>query len=147
MAGFLELLGLGKQAGDVIASPIEALGNVFDKLFTSDEEKLQAQAVLEKIAQQPQELQNEINKLEAQSKSWFVAGWRPAIGWVCATSLFTYYVPQFTMASILWTRACWNAQELVAYPVSQIDGLMQLVLAMLGLAAYRTIEKLSNKTK
>ena len=32
-----------------IKEPIDALGNTLDKLFTSDEEKLQAEAVLEKL--------------------------------------------------------------------------------------------------
>jgi hypothetical protein len=53
--------------GQAIASPVEAVGNVFDKLFTSDEEKLQAQAVLEKLRQHPGELQVELNKIEGGS--------------------------------------------------------------------------------
>lgn len=145
--GILAFLGLGKQAGDAIASPIDAIGNVFDKLFTSDEERAQAEFVMEKLRQRPQELQSEINKLEAQHRSIFVAGWRPAIGWVLAISLGTYYIPQFTLASVLWVKLCWTAQELVKYPVESIAGLMELVLAMLGMAGYRTIEKLNSKTK
>ena len=73
--------------GDTIASPITAIGNVFDKLFTSDEERLKAQAVLDKLAQYPAELQVELNKVEAQHRSIFVAGWRPAIGWICCLGL------------------------------------------------------------
>jgi len=41
---------------------------------------MQAQAVLDKIAQKPTILQAEINKIEAKHRSLFVAGWRPAIG-------------------------------------------------------------------
>ena len=33
------------------------------------------------------ELQAEINKLEAQHRSIFVAGWRPFIGWICGFAL------------------------------------------------------------
>ena len=32
--------------------------------------------------------QIEINKIEAASSNWFVAGWRPFVGWVCGVSLF-----------------------------------------------------------
>ena len=52
--GLLDFLGMGKAAGDAIASPVEAVGNVFDKLFTSDEERANAEAVMAKIRQQPQ---------------------------------------------------------------------------------------------
>ena len=31
--------------------------------------------------------QLEINKAEASSTSWFVAGWRPMVGWVCGLGL------------------------------------------------------------
>lgn len=145
--GFLEFLGLGKQAGDAIASPIEAIGNALDKILTSEEEKLQGQAVLQKLLQHPQELQAEINKLEAQHRSTFVAGWRPAIGWVLALSLGLYYIPQFATAAYLWIWACFRAGMVVAFPVSEISGLMELVLAMLGMGTLRTVEKLTNKTK
>ena len=65
-----------------LAQPIEAIGNVLDKLFTSDDEKLSRQEALARLAQQPAMAQIEINKIEAAHRSVFVAGWRPFIGWV-----------------------------------------------------------------
>ena len=38
------------------------------------------------------ELQAEINKVEAQSRSVFVAGWRPFIGWVCGVAFAFHYI-------------------------------------------------------
>lgn len=143
--GFLSKI-FGGVAGDAIAAPVEAVGNVLDKLFTSDQEKLVAAQVMEKIKQHPQELQVEINKLESQHRSIFVAGWRPFIGWVCGLSLATYYIPQFTLAAVLWTRACWMAKALAPYPV-EATGLLELVLAMLGMATIRTVEKLGKVSK
>ena len=35
--------------------------------------------------------QMEVNKVEAAHKSLFVAGWRPAIGWVCALGMFSNF--------------------------------------------------------
>ena len=55
------------------AEPIEAVGNVLDALFTSDKERLGKQAILARIAQQPQLVQTEINRTEAGHKSLFVA--------------------------------------------------------------------------
>lgn len=147
--GFLaQLFGMtAADAGRTIATPIEALGNVFDKLFTSDEEKAQAQAVLAKLAQRPGELQVELNKIEAQHRSIFVAGARPFIMWVCGISLAFYYIPQFVLAAIIWARMSWDMQTLVPYPVGQISGLMELTIAMLGLGAMRTIDKAIGTSK
>ena len=139
----LGFLGLGKQAGDAIASPLNAVGNTLDKLFTSDEERAQADAVMEKIRQQPQILQTEINKLEAQHRSIFVAGWRPFIGWVCGFAMLWKYM----LSDIaIWITVTW-------YPsvkVPELGGTQELItilLALLGMAGYRTIEKAKKLSK
>ena len=62
---------LDKLLGGAAAQPIEAVGNVLDKLFTSAEEKLDKQALLTKLAQQPHLAQIELNKVEAQHRSTF----------------------------------------------------------------------------
>ena len=36
--------------------------------------------------------QLEVNKVEAASKSMFVAGWRPAVGWTCCIALLSNYI-------------------------------------------------------
>ncbi len=146
MAGLFEFLGLGKAAGDAIATPVEAIGNVLDKLFTSDDERQAADLVLQKLAMRPGELQTEINKLEAQHRSVWVAGWRPGIGWVCALALFFYYVPQFILATVLWWKACWATGALEAYP-ADASSLLELVLALLGMATIRSVEKLGRVAK
>ena len=133
------------SVGDV-ASPINAIGNAFDKIFTSDEERLQANAVLEKLKQHPAELQVEINKIEAAHRSVFVAGWRPFIGWVAGVSLGLYFIPQYIVASYLWTSISLDKNAIQSYPVSA-DGLLELVLAMLGMAGLRTFDKLTGKSK
>lgn len=132
MLGFLT--GLFSKSG---ASPIEAIGEVLDKLFTSDEEKAQAAIVLEKLRQHPNELQAAITKVEASHRNMFVAGARPCIIWVCAIGLaFTFIVnPIFQ----------WFTGELG--PNLPMDYIIDLVYALLGLGAYRTVEKLGGKTK
>lgn len=134
------LTGLG-------AAPVDALANLFDRLFTSDDERAQAAIVLEKLRQHPLELQVELNRLEAQHRSVFVAGWRPAIGWVCAMALGCYYLPQFALAALLWLRLAWAAEALPPYPVTEIAGLTELVVALLGLAGLRTVEKAAGKAR
>jgi len=125
-----------KLFGGAAAEPIDALGSAVDKIFTNDEERMQAQAVLDKIAQKPAILQAEINKIEAQHRSLFVAGWRPAIGWVCAIGLA---FPFILNPLIEWAGG--------TGPKIPMDQLMELVVALLGLGTLRTFEKLAGRAK
>ncbi len=125
---------------------IEAAGGVLDNLFTSDEERAEAKRLMQEIRQRPQAAQWEINLAEAKHRSVWVAGWRPAIGWICAASLAAYYIPQFVLASFLWVRFCLEQGQRVAYP-ADIGGLMELVLVLLGSMSLRTIEKFGKVTK
>ena len=138
------LFGGGGQA---VATPVDAVGNALDKLFTSDEEKAQAALVMEKLRQQPGALQVELNKVEAAHASVFVAGWRPAMGWVAAIAMGFYYIPQAAVLSWMWTRQVVLDGKLVPFPLGAFDALWELVIAMLGLGAMRTVEKLTGKTK
>lgn len=79
--------------------------------------------------------QSDVNKVEAASTSVFVAGWRPAIGWVCAAA----YAFQFLLRPLLqWGSA------FIGHPIQLPgldDALTQLTYGMLGMGAMRTIEK------
>lgn len=88
--------------------------------------------------------QVELNKAEAQHPSVFVAGWRPAIGWVCAISLFTYYVPYCLAAVCIWIYQCVQHSTLLERPDLNIADLIGLVSAMLGVSIPRTIEKIKD---
>lgn len=123
-------------------SPISAVGNALDKLFTSDEERAQAAAVMEKLQQQPHILQAEINKLEAQHRSIFVAGWRPWIGWVCGSSFAYVWICRPVIADI--AALFGKHPEFVAIDTASM---MQLVIALLGLGGLRTFEKFGGKAK
>lgn len=133
---------LGGLLGAGAAAPVEAVGNVLDRLFTSDEERAAAAAVMEKLRQNPGELQTELNRVEAAHRSVFVAGWRPAVGWVCAAGVAWAYLghPLF-----LWAAALWFPQ--LQPPAIRTDTLMELVLAMLGMAGLRSLDKAAGRTR
>ena len=128
---------LSTLLGSTAAEPIEALGNVFDKVFTSDEERMKAEAVLKRIAQQPAILNLELNKIEAQHRSIFVAGWRPFLGWVCGVGLLFAFIVNPLLERFV-------AGDPINVPT---DIMMELVIAMLGLAGLRTVEKIQGKSK
>ncbi|MFZ5609771.1 MAG: 3TM-type holin [Pseudomonadota bacterium] len=121
---------------------VTAIGNVFDRLFTSEEEKAQAAAVLARIRQEPFLLQAEINKVEAAHRSLFVAGWRPFIGWVCGLGFLWAFIGHPVFA---WVVALAGLEA--TPPAILTDDMMELVLALLGLGALRTAEKLSGRVK
>jgi hypothetical protein len=81
--------------------------------------------------------QVEINKIEAASPNLFIAGWRPAVGWVCAAGLAVSLVvgPLFAWGSAL-------ARHPMQQPSMPLDTTMALVTSMLGVAGMRTYEKL-----
>jgi len=123
--------------GSAAAEPITAVGNVLDKLFTSDDEKLEKSIIMTRLAQQPNLAQVELNKVEAGHRSIFVAGWRPAIGWVCAAGLFLTFIVNPILQ--------WFTGE--PGPALPNDIILELVLALLGLGALRTVEKMNGRAK
>lgn len=77
-----------------------------------------------------------INQVEAGSTRLFVAGWRPFIGWICGAALGFKYIggPLLLMIG----QAAGFAVEL---PDLGVSDLMPVLMAMLGLGAMRTYEK------
>ncbi len=139
------LLGLGPKE---VAAPIEAVGNVIDKLFTSDDERLTAEALLTRLAQQPGLAQVELNKVEAGHRSIFVAGWRPSIGWVCSLALLYNFILR-DLANYwmdIGASAGWWL-PVVHPPALQMETLTTVLLSLLGLGALRTVEKVRGVSK
>lgn len=136
--GLLSIFGVGEAV-----SAITAIGNVVDELWTSEDEKLTHQEVLTRLAQQPHLAQVELNKVEAQHRSVFVAGWRPAIGWVCAAGIAYHFLVH---PLIMWIFII-TWPELTPPPGIEFAPLMTLVLSLLGLGSLRTVEKSQGKAK
>lgn len=83
------------------------------------------------------ELQAEINKVEAQNRSMFVAGWRPFIGWVCGFAFAFHYIVMPLLLAYTDIK-----------PVEfDTNSLFTVLMGMLGLGGLRTYEKLKDKTK
>ena len=128
---------LGSLFGGGIAEPIKAIGNIIDDVYTSDEEKLSKKEAMARLEMKPHMVQTEINKVEAQHRSPFVAGWRPFIGWVCGAGLgMSFIVNPF----IQWITGRPG-------PEMPLDAMMTLVTALLGLGAMRTFEKMNGRSK
>ena len=90
----------------------------------------------ERHAQELAKGQLEVNKVEAAHKSLFVAGWRPAIGWICglgmASNFIVIPIANFVLALTGST---------ILIPLLDTGEMMPVLMGMLGLGAMRTYEK------
>ena len=122
------------------------IGNVLDKIIPDNNAKEQAKQQIEKAlidnAAQINLTQAETNKIEAAHRSIFVSGWRPFLGWVSGFGFAWVFVAS---PVIRWILALNEIN--VTLPELQTDVLMELTLAMLGLASLRTWEKSKGLTK
>jgi len=129
---------IGKMLGGGIIEGATGVANIVDKFMETPDEKRAAEIVNRKLQQRPDELQTEINKIEAGHRSMFVAGWRPAVGWICVFALGWGWI----IAPIL--QFIWPDK---AMPAIEIGQAISLVMALLGMGALRTYEKQSSISK
>jgi hypothetical protein len=126
---------------------IPVLGNLMDRLFPDPKAAADAKLEVMRLAQsgelaqlnadlQMSQGQMEINKVEAASSSLFVAGWRPAIGWVCGAA-FAFKFIVGPAAVVLMAMA----GHPIALPVFDFTEMSTILMGMLGLGALRTVEK------
>jgi hypothetical protein len=80
--------------------------------------------------------QMEINKIEAASPHWFVAGWRPFVGWVCGSALAYAAIIEPLMRFIAKIFGYSGT-----FPVIDTEITMQVLLGMLGLGVMRSRDK------
>ncbi len=109
-----------------------------DHLFASKEERAQAELEERKLDLEQSRQQTEIDTQEARSRSVFVAGWRPFIGWICAIGLAWKFI-LFGFVHMILSLA---GQDPSILPVPDTNDMMTLVLGMLGLGGMRSYEKL-----
>ena len=129
---------------------VQAVGQIADDLITTDKERLDAELELRRLGLEERKVeadlvrgQLDVNRAEAASSSLFVAGWRPAIGWVGAVALgyqFLFY------PLLVWAWALLQARGLVSAglqppPMLDTDALWVMLSGMLGIAGLRTAEK------
>ena len=133
----------------LISGLFSAAQSLIERFFPDPEKKAAAQLELLKMQQTGElaqlasetdlaKLQIQVNVEEAKSTNWFVAGWRPGIGWVCGAGL--------AYAALVEPFARFIAKVWFGYtgefPVISTDLTLQILMGMLGLTAARSIEKI-----
>ncbi|GIX17716.1 MAG: hypothetical protein KatS3mg119_1902 [Rhodothalassiaceae bacterium] len=120
----------------VISDIIQAIAKPIDDLVGDTDLKRKLKAEIQGQLFQLDMAQIAVNQQEAAHKSLYVAGWRPFIGWVCGVAIAWAFLGQHVAE---WAVAIWAPGTPI--PEVESDRLMELVLAMLGMAGLRTYEK------
>jgi len=142
--GFFAKL-LGQAGAETARGVLDGVGDLATKIRGAITGELppEMQFTLEKLAGEADQIkvkgQLDINLAEAQSSSLFVAGWRPFIGWVCGLSLAWNYLLH---PLIVWVMIYQGKKG--SPPPLDLTELMPIVLGLLGLGVYRTIEKVKD---
>jgi len=133
----------------VISGLFSAAQSLIERFFPDPEKKAAAQLELLKMQQNGDlaqlaaetdlaKLQVQVNLEEAKSANWFVAGWRPFIGWICGCGLaYAALVEPFArFAAKVWFGYAGD------FPVIDTDLTLQVMMGMLGLGAMRSAERI-----
>lgn len=133
---------------DAIAAVAKVGGSLIDRLVPDtnarEAEKAAFDLEVQKELNAALSDQREINKVEAGSASIFVAGWRPAVGWLCVITLAYQWIFAPTVS---WLFVA-TGHDLIPLPVLGKDDAQTLLYALLGIGSLRTIDKMGgNDTK
>lgn len=129
--------------GSILGDLIKPVTDIVSEVVVDKDKKKQLEFEIAKLVDQADaryhdELmgQIEVNKVEAAHSSIFVAGWRPFIGWVGGFGLaYSFLLGPFIE---FIARAEGYVGEM---PMPDSGQLMTLVMAMLGVGAMRSYEK------
>jgi len=125
-----------KLIGGGVKSLTDGIGDAIDRFVETPDEKRAWETLKAKMTHDSVGWQAEINKVEAGHRNIFVAGWRPAIGWVCAFSLAWGWILKPVLESVLIMFG-----KEITLPGIEVQQAIGLVMAMLGMAGIRSYDK------
>lgn len=87
--------------------------------------------------------QIEVNKVEAASADPYTSRWRPTVGYIlCAALAFQYVINPI----VIWYAAIWQP-GITPPQIGLDDNLWELMFGVLGLAGWRTLDKIKAGAK
>ena len=125
---------------DAISAGANLITKILDKVAPDADEELKNKLTLALT-----EMQNEyavtlkqldVNNTEASNPHWFVAGWRPFIGWVCGLGIGYQVLLSPILNGVLMVVGVPSA-----FPLVDTSLLQTLIGGMLGLGVARSYEK------
>lgn len=129
----------------IVSALLPIVGEVIDRVVPDnagrDKAKAELERTLAEAAMKGQLAQIEVNKIEAAG-NWFQRSWRPLIGWVCALSFASFYL---VLPIVAWIGEIMGKTYPV--PAFDMDSLLYVLGAMLGIGGLRTFEKAKGLTR
>ncbi len=127
----------GPLIAAAVPAIIEVVSDLLRRWIPDPEQRAEAVQAVLSVMQTSDAAQVEVNKLEAQHGNLFVAGWRPALGWV-----FVLGAAYTVLAQPVLTWASVNFGW-IAPPALEGEAMWSMLAGMLGLGAYRTYERVA----
>ena len=131
----------------MIQALIGPVASLLDKFIEDKDQKAtlahEISTMAERHALELAKGQLEINKVEAQHRSLFVAGWRPCLGWGLSIAMIWHFV----LAPFVMFVCAFAGVDIPDLPFFDMESLMTVLLGMLGLGSLRTVEKVKGLTK
>jgi len=126
----------------MIRDLINPVSKILDKLVVDKDLKVKLEHEIKTEIQRANLAQIDVNKVEAQHRSVFVAGWRPFIAWNCGIAISYHFLLQPIIVFVLSANG-------VNYDLPEFDmgSLMTIVMGILGLGGMRSFEKYKGITK
>lgn len=131
----MNLLGIG--------TVIDSVAKIAGDLITTDKERMELELRAKELDQAIDLAQIEVNRTEAQHSSIFVAGWRPALGWIGAAGMAYQFLlyPLMLWGWAYFQGAGWIPKELQPPKPLDADQLWVILSGILGIAGMRSFEK------
>ena len=125
-----EILGVGNLVKDVLG-----------KVIPDPNAAAEAEKQIMNIMHENNKAQLAVNAQEAKHKSIFVAGWRPAVGWVLALAIAFMYLIKPIATALLFGFGMTEEAKLIESIELDTGILMTLLGSMLGIGTMRSYDK------
>lgn len=131
-------------AGEVAQAAASIAGRFFPDKTEVEKAKIAQEMQDTMNAFKLQSAQTDINALEAKSENWFVAGWRPFVGWTCGMGLLYQFLFMPIMNGIIKAIliAIGHTGATVLFVSLDTGTLLNCLGGLLGLGGLRTVEKI-----
>lgn len=139
-------------AGSAIKDTLSGIGTLATSIRSaitgqmSPDQQAALQTQLNDLESKAELAQAAVNQAEAGNVSVFVAGWRPAVGWICALG----FAIEFVLHPIAqWVIQMFSILDPVTHQPMQLfqldlSTMLPVLIGMLGLGTMRSVEKIQN---
>lgn len=136
--------------GGILGDAIKPITDIVKETVKDKDKALQLEADIQRVVIDAEDkaeqriheqmlAQIDVNKTEAASSNMFVAGWRPAVGWVGVTGMAYSFIINPVISWV--ARVAFEYEG--SFPSLETEAILFFMAGMLGFGGLRTWEKIS----